>query len=110
MHLLYFDQLSSTFTAILSNEIGWFDDASNSSSNLSSRLESDATLLRSIVVDRTTILILNCGFVITAFIIAFMLNWRLTLVVLSMYPLIISGHFSEVNSDSFCFASYKKKD
>ncbi|CAO2838015.1 unnamed protein product [Amaranthus hypochondriacus] len=83
------------FSAILSNEIGWFDDARNSSSNLSSRLESDATLLRSIVVDRTTILILNCGFVTTAFIIAFMLNWRLTLVVLSMYPLIISGHFSE---------------
>ncbi|CAO2819633.1 unnamed protein product [Amaranthus hypochondriacus] len=83
------------FSAILSNEIGWFDDARNSSSNLSSRLESDATLLRSIVVDRTTILILNCGFIITSFIIAFMLNWRLTLVVLSMYPLIISGHISE---------------
>ncbi|XP_021852346.1 ABC transporter B family member 2 isoform X1 [Spinacia oleracea] len=83
------------FSAILSNEIGWFDDSKNSSSNLSSRLESDATLLRSIVVDRTTILLLNCGFIITAFIIAFMLNWRLTLVVLSMYPLIISGHFSE---------------
>uniref|UniRef100_A0A803L624 Uncharacterized protein n=2 Tax=Chenopodium quinoa TaxID=63459 RepID=A0A803L624_CHEQI len=83
------------FSAILSNEIGWFDDSRNSSSTLSSRLESDATLLRSIVVDRTTILLLNCGFIITAFIIAFMLNWRLTLVVLSMYPLIISGHFSE---------------
>ncbi|XP_048500756.2 ABC transporter B family member 2 [Beta vulgaris subsp. vulgaris] len=83
------------FSAILSNEIGWFDDSRNSSSTISSRLESDATLLKSIVVDRTTILLLNCGFVITAFIIAFMLNWRLTLVVLSMYPLIISGHFSE---------------
>ncbi|KAJ8438967.1 hypothetical protein Cgig2_018878 [Carnegiea gigantea] len=83
------------FSAILGNEIGWFDDPRNSSSNLSSRLESDATLLRTIVVDRSTILLLNCGFIVTAFIIAFMLNWRLTLVVLSMYPLIISGHISE---------------
>lgn len=83
------------FSAILSNEIGWFDDSRNSSSNLSSRLESDATLLRTIVVDRATILLLNCGFIVTAFIIAFMLNWRLTLVVLAMYPLIISGHISE---------------
>ena len=83
--------------AILGNEIGWFDDPRNSSSTLSSRLESDATLLRTIVVDRATILLLNCGFIVTAFIIAFMLNWRLTLVVLSMYPLIVSGHISEVS-------------
>lgn len=83
------------FSAILKNEIGWFDDSRNSSSTLSSRLESDATLLRTIVVDRTSILLLNCGFIVTAFIIAFTLNWRLTLVVLSMYPLIISGHISE---------------
>uniref|UniRef100_A0A7C9ENN9 Adenosinetriphosphatase n=1 Tax=Opuntia streptacantha TaxID=393608 RepID=A0A7C9ENN9_OPUST len=83
------------FSAILGNEIGWFDDPRNSSSTLSSRLESDATLLRTIVVDRATILLLNCGFIATAFIIAFMLNWRLTLVVLSMYPLIVSGHISE---------------
>ncbi|KAK9667818.1 hypothetical protein RND81_13G012700 [Saponaria officinalis] len=83
------------FSAILKNEIGWFDDSRNSSSTLSSRLESDSTLLRSIVVDRSTILLLNCGFVVTAFIIAFILNWRLTLVVLAMYPLIISGHISE---------------
>ncbi|XP_074264683.1 ABC transporter B family member 2-like [Silene latifolia] len=83
------------FSAILRNEIGWFDDSRNSSSSLSSRLESDSILLRSIVVDRSTILLLNCGFVVTAFIIAFILNWRLTLVVLAMYPLIISGHISE---------------
>ncbi|KAH9617304.1 hypothetical protein KSS87_010252 [Heliosperma pusillum] len=83
------------FSAILRNEIGWFDDSRNSSSSLSSRLESDSILLRSIVVDRSTILLLNCGFIVTAFIIAFILNWRLTLVVLAMYPLIISGHVSE---------------
>ncbi|KAH9616317.1 hypothetical protein KSS87_002907 [Heliosperma pusillum] len=83
------------FSAILKNEIGWFDDPRNSSSILSSRLAIDSTLLRSIVVDRTTILLLNCGFIVTAFIIAFILNWRLTLVVLAMYPFIISGHVSE---------------
>ncbi|GAB4834763.1 (ABC) transporter [Ancistrocladus abbreviatus] len=83
------------FSAILRNEIGWFDDLNNASLSLSSRLESDATLLRSIVVDRSTILIMNIGFVTTAFIIAFILNWRITLVVLATYPLIISGHISE---------------
>ncbi|KAL5551013.1 hypothetical protein UlMin_001189 [Ulmus minor] len=83
------------FSAMLRNEIGWFDDASNNSSLLSSRLESDATLLRTIVVDRSTILLQNVGLVVASFIIAFILNWRITLVVLATYPLIISGHISE---------------
>ncbi|XP_028754614.1 ABC transporter B family member 2 [Neltuma alba] len=83
------------FSAILKNEIGWFDDADNTSSMLSSRLETDATLLRTIVVDRSTILLQNVGLVVASFIIAFLLNWRLTLVVLATYPLVISGHISE---------------
>lgn len=83
------------FAGILRNEIGWFDSIDNTSSMLSSRLESDATLLRSIVVDRATILIQNVGMVATSFIIAFILNWRITLVVIATYPLIVSGHISE---------------
>ncbi|KAF5938716.1 hypothetical protein HYC85_022975 [Camellia sinensis] len=83
------------FSAILSNEIGWFDDTNNTSSMLASRLESDATLLRTVVVDRSTVLIENVGLVVTSFIIAFILNWRLMLVVMATYPLIISGHISE---------------
>ncbi|XP_057763469.1 ABC transporter B family member 2-like [Arachis stenosperma] len=83
------------FSAILKNEIGWFDDTSNTSSMLSSRLETDATLLRTIVVDRSTILLQNVALVVASFIIAFMLNWRITLVVLATYPLIICGHISE---------------
>ncbi|XP_052170494.1 ABC transporter B family member 2-like [Diospyros lotus] len=83
------------FYAILRNEIGWFDDMNNTSSMLASRLECDATLLKTIVVDRATILLQNVGLVVTSFIISFILNWRLTLVVIATYPLIISGHISE---------------
>ncbi|XP_028077317.1 ABC transporter B family member 2-like isoform X2 [Camellia sinensis] len=83
------------FSSILRNEIGWFDETNNTSSMLASRLESDATLLRTVVVDRSTILLQNVGLVVTSFIIAFILNWRLTLVVMATYPLIISGHISE---------------
>jgi ABC-type multidrug transport system fused ATPase/permease subunit len=82
--------------AILRNEIGWFDNVNNTSSMLASRLETDATLLRTVVVDHTTILLQNVGLAVTAFIIAFILNWRLTLVVIATYPLIVSGHISEV--------------
>ncbi|KAK6119489.1 hypothetical protein DH2020_046766 [Rehmannia glutinosa] len=83
------------FTAMLKNEIGWFDDVNNTSAMLASKLETDATLLRTVVVDRSTILFQNIGLVVTSFVIAFILNWRLTLVVVATYPLIISGHINE---------------
>ncbi|KAH1074899.1 hypothetical protein J1N35_027227 [Gossypium stocksii] len=83
------------FSAILRNEIGWFDDPNNASSMLASHLESDATFLKGVVVDRTSILIQNLGLVVAAFIIAFILNWRITLVILATFPLIISGHIGE---------------
>lgn len=95
--------------AILRNEIGFFDETNNTSSMLSSRLESDATLLRTIVVDRSTILIMNVGLVATSFVIAFILNWRITLVVLATYPLTISGHISEVSSPSYFLGRLKEE-
>lgn len=63
---------------------------------LSSQLETDATLLRTIVVDRATILLQNVGMIVTSLVIAFILNWRITLVVIATYPLMVSGHISEV--------------
>lgn len=83
------------FSAMLRNEIGWFDSIDNTSAMLSSRLGADSTLMKTIVVDRTTILLQNVGLVVASFIISFILNWRLTLVVIATYPLIISGHISE---------------
>lgn len=96
LHLLIITSLVHLSAAILKNEIGWFDDTNNTSSMLSSQLETDATLLRTIVVDRSTILLQNIGLVVASFIVAFILNWRITLVVIATYPLIISGHISEV--------------
>ncbi|XP_078438546.1 ABC transporter B family member 2-like isoform X2 [Wolffia australiana] len=83
------------FRAMLRNEIGWFDEMDNGSAMLSSRLETDATLLKTIIVDRSTILLQNVGMIVCSLIIAFILNWRITIVLLATYPLIISGHISE---------------
>lgn len=91
--MLLFDHL---MPAILRNEIGFFDEMNNNSSMLSSRLEADATLLKTIVVDRSTILLQNFSLVVTSFIIAFILNWRITLVIIATYPLLVSGHIAEV--------------
>ncbi|PIA58612.1 hypothetical protein AQUCO_00500506v1 [Aquilegia coerulea] len=83
------------FSAILRNEIGWFDESSNNSSSLASRLEADATLMKTFVVERTATLVQNMSLSVTSFVIAFMINWRITAVVLATYPLLVGGHIGE---------------
>ncbi|KAJ0968043.1 hypothetical protein J5N97_024960 [Dioscorea zingiberensis] len=83
------------FRAILQNEIGWFDETSHSSAMLASRLETDASLLRTIVIDCSVILLHNVGSIVTSFIITFMLSWKLTLVILATFPLLITANISE---------------
>ncbi|KAH7668707.1 Xenobiotic-transporting ATPase protein [Dioscorea alata] len=83
------------FRAILQNEIGWFDDTKHASAMLASQLETDASLLRSIIIDCSATLLHNLGLIITSFIITFILNWRLTLVILATFPLLITANISE---------------
>eukprot|EP01018_Ginkgo_biloba_P034879 Gb_13909 [translate_table: standard] len=80
---------------ILQNEVGWFDDNNNNRGFVSSRLTSDATLVRTLVVDCMTILIQSIALIVTSFTIAFIEQWRITLVILVTYPLLISLHMSE---------------
>ncbi|KAM0935671.1 putative ABC-type xenobiotic transporter [Dioscorea sansibarensis] len=83
------------FRAILQNEIGWFDDTSHTGTFLSSCLETDATLLQTVIVDRSHILLHNVGLITTSFIITFMLNWRLTLVIVATFPFLIGANICE---------------
>ncbi|XP_058098927.1 ABC transporter B family member 13 isoform X3 [Magnolia sinica] len=85
----------SIFSAILRNEIGWFDLDENNSGTLASMLAADATLVRSAIADRLSTIIQNISLVATAFFIAFFLSWRMAAVVLATYPLIISAAIAE---------------
>ncbi|XP_068640253.1 ABC transporter B family member 13-like [Aristolochia californica] len=83
------------FTAILQNEVGWFDLDENNSGSLASALAADATLVRSALADRVSTIIQNLSLVVTAFLIAFFLSWRLAAVVIATFPLLISASIAE---------------
>lgn len=83
------------FSAILQNEIGWFDLDENNSSLLAARLATDATLVRAAVADRMSTITQNLALTVTAFVIAFVLEWRVTLVILATFPLLIGASVGE---------------
>eukprot|EP00249_Psilotum_nudum_P005038 c18525_g1_i1 orf=571-4338(-) len=86
----------SMLSAILRNEIGWFDDESNSTALIASRLASDAVLVRGVVADLLSTLIHNVALVATAVVIAFLEQWHTTLVMLATLPLTVAANWAQI--------------
>ena len=84
--------------AILSNEVGWFDLEENNTGSLTSILAADTTLVRSALADRLSTIVQNIALTVTAFIIAFILSWRIAAVVMASLPLLIGASIAEVSS------------
>ncbi|KAI3518024.1 hypothetical protein L1887_06363 [Cichorium endivia] len=85
----------SMFSAMLTNEIGWFDMDENSTGSLVSKLAADATLVRSALADRLSTIVQNVALTVTAFVISFILSWRIAIVVVSTFPLLIGASITE---------------
>lgn len=60
-------------------------------------LAADATLVRSALADRLSTIVQNVALTVTAFVIAFTLSWKLTLVVAACLPLLIGASITEVD-------------
>uniref|UniRef100_A0A803N6W6 Uncharacterized protein n=1 Tax=Chenopodium quinoa TaxID=63459 RepID=A0A803N6W6_CHEQI len=83
------------FSAMLSNEIGWFDIEENSVGSLTSKLAADATLVRTTLVDRLSTIVQNMSLIAASFLIAFKLSWRIAAVTVAMFPLMIASSIAE---------------
>ncbi|XP_057867002.2 ABC transporter B family member 19 isoform X2 [Cryptomeria japonica] len=83
------------FQVILRNEIGWFDQEENNSSQVVSRLASDSFTVRSAIVERVSILIQNTTTLLTIFTLCFIMQWRIAFVVLATFPLLVLAAFAE---------------
>jgi ATP-binding cassette subfamily B (MDR/TAP) protein 1 len=81
--------------AILRNEVSWFDQ--NNSTLLSSRLATDAPLVRTMLVDRVITLFQNLGLIVTAFIITFNLQWKIALVMVGTLPALVLANLCQVS-------------
>lgn len=81
---------------MLTNEVGWFDMEENSTGSLMSKLAADATLVRSALADRLSTIVQNISLTVTAFVISFVLSWRIALVIVSTFPLLIGASITEV--------------
>ncbi|KAL6326656.1 hypothetical protein AAG906_010830 [Vitis piasezkii] len=83
------------FSAMLRNEVGWFDEEENSADTLSMRLANDATFVRAAFSNRLSIFIQDSAAVIVAVLIGMLLGWRLALVALATLPILTVSAFAQ---------------
>ncbi|XP_056695625.1 ABC transporter B family member 13-like isoform X2 [Spinacia oleracea] len=83
------------FSAMLSNEPGWFDSENNNVGTLLSKLAADATLVRTTLVERLSTVVQNTSLVVAAFVIAFKFSWRIAAVTVTIFPLLIGASLTE---------------
>ncbi|KAL2321330.1 hypothetical protein Fmac_030299 [Flemingia macrophylla] len=74
---------------ILTFETAWFDEEQNSSGALCSRLSYEASMVKSLVADRLSLLVQTTSAVTIAMIIGLAVAWKLALVMIAVQPLTI---------------------
>ncbi|KAK8916487.1 putative multidrug resistance protein [Platanthera zijinensis] len=80
---------------MLTFEIGWFDQEENSTGALCSRLAKDATLVRSLVGDRMSLLIQALSAVTVACVMGLVIAWRLAVVMIATQPITILCFYAQ---------------
>ncbi|RZC50176.1 hypothetical protein C5167_018601 [Papaver somniferum] len=74
---------------LLTFEVAWFDHEQNSSGALSSRLSNEASMVKSLVADRVSLLVQTSSAIVTATIMSLLVAWKLALVLIALQPVTI---------------------
>ncbi|KAJ8491273.1 hypothetical protein OPV22_012994 [Ensete ventricosum] len=84
-----------TLSAILRNEVGWFDEEENNSSLVAARLANDAADVKSAIAERISVILQNMTSLLTSFIVGFIVEWRVALLILATFPLLVLANFAQ---------------
>lgn len=79
---------------VMNFEIGWFDQDENTSAAICARLAVDGNLVRSLIAERTSLLVQVFVTATFAFVLGLLVTWRVAIVVIAMQPLVIGSFYS----------------
>ncbi|KAI8533911.1 hypothetical protein RHMOL_Rhmol10G0047400 [Rhododendron molle] len=86
---IYFDGMFFILLAILRNEVGWYDCEEHNSSLVAARLATDAADVKSQIFERISVILQNVTSLLASFIVAFIVDWRFSLLTSATFPLLV---------------------
>ncbi|CAO2042545.1 unnamed protein product [Urochloa humidicola] len=80
---------------ILRNDVGWFDEEENNSSLVAARLATDAADVKSAIAERISVILQNMTSLLVSFVVGFFIEWRVALLILVTFPLLVLANFAQ---------------
>ncbi|PON42312.1 ABC transporter [Parasponia andersonii] len=78
---------------MLAFEIGWFDQDENTSAAICARLANEASMVRSLISDRMSLLVQVFFSASLAFVFGLIVTWRVAIVMIAMQPLLVGSFY-----------------
>ncbi|KAL3670174.1 hypothetical protein V7S43_004489 [Phytophthora oleae] len=100
----------ATFSAMLQQEIGWFDLDENSSGALVSRLATDSAILQAMTSETLNRGLVNITTLGIAFGIAFYFSWQMTLILLAAFPVLAASSYIQAQQMAGTSGNKKNND
>ncbi|XP_062322714.1 ATP-dependent translocase ABCB1 isoform X2 [Osmerus eperlanus] len=97
---------SQVFTAMMRQEISWFDDNENAVGVLTTKLATDASLVKGAAGSRLGLATSTVCALTIAIVVAFIHSWQLTLLILACVPFLIGANFIQMRA----MAGHASKD
>uniref|UniRef100_A0AAR2JTE7 ABC-type xenobiotic transporter n=1 Tax=Pygocentrus nattereri TaxID=42514 RepID=A0AAR2JTE7_PYGNA len=91
---------SQAFKAILRQDIGWFDDHNNAVGVLTTKLATDASLVKGVTGSRLGLATGTVCALVIAVVVAFCFCWQLTLLILACVPFLTGANFIQMRAMS----------
>ncbi|KAL4324379.1 hypothetical protein GQ457_11G012980 [Hibiscus cannabinus] len=79
---------------LMTFEVSWFDEDENTSAAICTRLATEANMVRSLVGDRMSLLVQAIFGSIFAYVLALILTWRLSIVMIAVQPLVVGSFYA----------------
>ncbi|AQK44047.1 ABC transporter B family member 19 [Zea mays] len=80
---------------ILRNDVGWFDQEENNSNLVAARLSTDAADVKSAIAERISVILQNMTSLLVSFVVGFIIEWRVALLILVTFPLLVLANFAQ---------------
>ncbi|KAI4873021.1 hypothetical protein NFI96_023271 [Prochilodus magdalenae] len=89
---------SQAFKAILRQDIAWFDDHNNAVGVLTTKLATDASLVKGAAGSRLGLVTSSVCALLIAVVVAFCFSWQLTLLILACVPFLSGANFIQMRA------------